>query len=175
MAEAPAITQPPLTLPKRVLQLNVKDEMLACIDLVEVERVFPLVQVQMVPGGPDYLVGLMNLHGTTIPLVDLALRLGLGHPPPYDLNSPIVLCRTGDLCGGLLVQSVGNLMETSATEVQMAEEFTHGQLLVRATVSTKTGLSLLLDTARILRIDMSAILAQQEDLSAATREQVEGP
>ena len=60
---------------EQVLRIRVQ-EMACAIDLTLVERVFQLVAMQHVLGGPAYLVGLMNYHGESVAVVDLGLWFG---------------------------------------------------------------------------------------------------
>ena len=150
-------------LPALVLLVAAGSDGLVCIDLDDVERVLPLAGVQEIPGAPDYLVGLMNLHGQTLPVIDLALRLGLDHVPPYGVDTLVVLCRSGDSRGALVVHAVQDVCEPEPAEVQMTETFACGRPLLRATVCTSAGLALLLDTRRLLAVDMTGLEALAEE------------
>ena len=149
-------------IPVRVLHVIVGSETQVCIDLADVERVFPLVAVQEIPGGPDYLVGLISLHGTSIPIIDLALKLGLADPKNYDIDTPIVLCRTGGLIGGLVVSEVIEVAQPMVSDVQMVAEFAHSRPPLCGTVTIQQGLSLLIDTLRVLTLDLGESEAQQD-------------
>jgi chemotaxis-related protein WspB len=58
---------------------------LACI-----RRVLPLMALKAVPGAPDVVAGLMNLHGDAIPVIDTA-RLGSGVAAARQVDTRIVL------------------------------------------------------------------------------------
>jgi len=45
------------------------------LPLAAIRRVLPLMALKAIPGAPDTVAGLMNLHGTGVPVIDLA-RLG---------------------------------------------------------------------------------------------------
>lgn len=47
------------------------------LPLVEVREVLPVPGVTPVPGGPRWLVGVANLRGQILPVVDTAARLGV--------------------------------------------------------------------------------------------------
>ena len=57
---------------QQVLRVRIKD-VLCAIDLRWVERVVPMVALQAVPGAPNYLIGFMDYHGSSILVVDLGL------------------------------------------------------------------------------------------------------
>jgi len=74
-----------------VLHFRLCDEHF-CMELKHVQQVFPLMALQHMPDSVDCLLGLMNLHGKCIPVLDFAMLLGLEHPQQYDLNASAVLC-----------------------------------------------------------------------------------
>ena len=69
-----------------------------------------------VPGSPDYVVGIVQIRGKVIPVVDLRLRFGL---PQIEstLDSRIVVGKDGDRAVGLLVDSAREVLKISASEV----------------------------------------------------------
>lgn len=124
----------------RLLQFFVQGVQL-CMDFQYLERVLPLPMLEPVPSGPDYVAGLMNLQGRAIPIIDLALRLGMNREQPYSLNAPILLCSGA----GLIIDKI---LEISEGEVQMKEEL--GNSLFLGSVPLEAGVSLLINTQRIV-------------------------
>jgi purine-binding chemotaxis protein CheW len=87
----------------RVCLISLGGELYA-VDLRSVGEVFEVESVTPVPGMPSALVGVANLRGVVIPLVDLRLILGLavaGPPPPF-----AVVIRHGSRQVGVLVERV---------------------------------------------------------------------
>ncbi|QGZ41881.1 chemotaxis-related protein WspB [Pseudoduganella flava] len=60
------------------------------LPLAVIRRVLPLMALKAIPGAPDAVAGLMNLHGTGIPVIDVA-RLGGGAPAARHVDTRIVL------------------------------------------------------------------------------------
>jgi purine-binding chemotaxis protein CheW len=79
----------------QVLHFKLCDEHF-CMELSHIRQVFPLMALQRVPDSVDYMLGLMNLHGNCIPVLDFALLLRLEHPQPYDVNASAVQCSAAD-------------------------------------------------------------------------------
>ena len=52
------------------------------LPLASVERVLPMAAVLPLPGAGDSLLGMLNLHGNVLPVVDPHPRLGLPTPRP---------------------------------------------------------------------------------------------
>ena len=106
------------------LQLQV--QALSCgIALHQVNKIFSLMALTAVPKTPSYLAGVFNYHGSIVPVIDLALRLGQKPTTSYTSNTPVVLCNTleNDAFLGLIVSSVGNVLELSHNHLHLAPQF----------------------------------------------------
>src|SRR5437588_8592652 len=66
-------------LPGAVLLVRLGERQFA-LPLGSVERVLPMAYVATVPGTGDGLIGMLNLHGDVLPVVDPRPRLGLPSP-----------------------------------------------------------------------------------------------
>ncbi len=139
---------------QQLLLVQTGESLLAAIDLDSVERVIPLTAVQPLPQGPGYLLGLLDLHGTGVPVMDLGLRLGLDEAFDYHLDTPIVICRSADLLGGLVVKEVLGTAPLQSDDVQLEQTFAHGSPLFQAATSTDRGLALVVDLQRLLELDL---------------------
>lgn len=151
--ESPASATPTAEL--QVLRLRLQNIQCA-IDLCFVERVFPLVAVQQVPGGPQYLAGLMNYRGESLALVDLGIWLGLTVGEPYSLDTPIILCHDSQTRVGFVVSEVLQVVTALAGSVQMENIFAGTALPFIAALNSESGQTLLLDMQRIMQLDFSA-------------------
>ena len=99
----PVIAQSPAETQVRVCLISLGEELFA-IDLRSVSEVFEVDSVTPVPGMPPVLVGVANLRGLVIPLVDLRSLLGLpaaGSTLPY-----AVVVRHGAQLLAVLVERV---------------------------------------------------------------------
>ncbi|MGX9776961.1 Coupling protein CheW [Janthinobacterium lividum] len=47
------------------------------LPLARIVRVLPLLELKQLPLTPDYVAGLMDLHGTPVPVIDLSRLAGL--------------------------------------------------------------------------------------------------
>lgn len=66
------------------------------------------------PHAPEFLVGVVNLRGTVLPVIDLARRLGLG-PTPHAERNVFIVIEVDERAIGLLVEAVADI-HTSAGE-----------------------------------------------------------
>jgi purine-binding chemotaxis protein CheW len=89
------------------------------IELRWICEVVRLTDYTPVPGTPDYIVGLTNLRGEIVAVVDLRRLFGLATPGLSDLSRLVVLGETrGEL--GVLVDSAHGTTAFSATDVLAA-------------------------------------------------------
>ncbi len=86
---------------------------ICCLPLEEVERVLLLPATDPLPGSPPWVVGLLNLRSDSVPVVDLAMRMGILNDEPYSLDMTLMLCRHGSTVGGLLVERVLGVYEAA--------------------------------------------------------------
>lgn len=127
--------------------------LLACIDLNNVERTFSLVALQAVPGSAPYVAGIMNFAGSSLPVIDLALRLGLPSSP-YTLDTPIMVCVQDDQRIGVIVQDVIGIQTLHEQDRQLTRELSRHGAAFRASAHTEQGLALLLDSAWLLQTEL---------------------
>jgi purine-binding chemotaxis protein CheW len=88
-----------------------------CIDICCVREIRGWSPTTVLPHAPDYVVGLMNLRGNVIPVIDLSLRLGLGRTEPSQRHV-IVITNDGRGTVGLLVDSVSDIMSMPCDELK---------------------------------------------------------
>ena len=128
-----------------------------CLKLGDVERLLPLMQIQPVPDAPPYLAGIMNLAGEAVPVIDLARRLGLGDNQPYRLDNPVLLIHAGGRRAGLIVDEAFGIKRVPREAVRGEALFRDGLPPVLGAVVMDDGSALLLDSSRILDIDLSGL------------------
>lgn len=126
------------------------------IDLIWVERVLPLLALQSLPGGHDSVAGLMDYHGDSCVVVDLATYLGRPGTKPYTLDTPIILCTDGLTRVGFIVDEVLQIDAVESTLMQMQRQFKESASFFLGEIRVSTGLVLLLDMQRLLTFNFIA-------------------
>ena len=86
------------------LLFHVEEELYA-LSLREVSELARLERLMPVPGLPPHFIGVINLRGNVVPIMDLQLRFGLAATPTQP-KSLILICRIDDTLTGLLVNSI---------------------------------------------------------------------
>jgi len=126
-----------------------------CQKLNTVQRIFPLMELEIIPNSPDYVAGLLNLAGEGIFIIDLSLRLGLHRKKSYTINTPIILCQMDSQHIGMIVDNVIGIDEIENTQLQMEDEFSKTDSPFLAAVVFNHQLSLLLNLNNILNMDLT--------------------
>jgi purine-binding chemotaxis protein CheW len=89
------------------------------INVMQVQEVLRVTETAPVPGAPDYVVGIINLRGNVVTVIDTRKRFGLIPKEPDDA-SRIVIIEAEDQVIGILVDSVAEVVELRASEIESA-------------------------------------------------------
>ncbi len=121
-----------------------------CLPIAYVSKILPLMLLEAVPNSPFFVVGLMNHAGKSIPVLDLAARLGLNRDQPYSLDTPLLLCSSGSQELALLADRILGLTDVAENSLQMSEQFDPATSLFLGSIAIGSELFLRLNAERIL-------------------------
>lgn len=88
-----------------------------CINIMSVREIRGWTAATSLPHSPDYLRGVINLRGAVLPIVDLAVRLGLARNEPTERNV-IIVVQIEHQQIGLLVDAVSDILTFSDDNIQ---------------------------------------------------------
>jgi purine-binding chemotaxis protein CheW len=88
-----------------------------CIDIMCVREIRGWTPATPLPHAPDYVRGVINLRGAVLPIVDLAMRFGLGLTEPTP-RSVIIVVHVHQQIVGLLVDAVSDILSSSQASMQ---------------------------------------------------------
>ncbi|MFA5957138.1 chemotaxis protein CheW [Hyphomicrobium sp.] len=88
-----------------------------CIDIMGVREIRGWTQATPLPHSPAYVRGVINLRGAVLPIVDLAMRFGLGLTEPTP-RSVIIVVQINQQVVGLLVDAVSDILTVSEASMQ---------------------------------------------------------
>lgn len=74
-----------------------------------------------IPHAPKDVIGVMNLRGTVIPVIDLANKLGMSSTDPNE-RSAIVVAEVHGMAMGLVVDRVSDILTVSVSLLQPVPE-----------------------------------------------------
>jgi purine-binding chemotaxis protein CheW len=89
------------------------------INVMQVQEVLRYTEIAPVPGAPSYVLGIINLRGNVVTVLDTRDRFGL---PPADVTDQtrIVIIEAGKHVIGVLVDAVAEVVYLSQSEIETA-------------------------------------------------------
>ena len=123
------------------------------INVFKIREVMKLPSVTKIPDSDDRILGLVNLRGENIPMVDLKRSIGLG---PLDCGNPkLVITEYNDNKQGFLVASVDRIVRMSWDRVKVPPPMIRTNRQGAVTAVTK-----LEDGRMVLILDVEKVLAE---------------
>ena len=89
------------------------------INVMQVQEVLRYSEIAPVPGAPSYVLGIINLRGNVVTVIDTRLRFGLRTTEVTD-NSRIVIIESEQQVIGILVDSVAEVVYLKTSEIDSA-------------------------------------------------------
>ncbi|SFM39842.1 CheW protein [Ectothiorhodospira mobilis] len=89
------------------------------INVMQVQEVLRVSEIAPVPGAPHYVLGIINLRGNVVTVIDARRRMGLSDKEPDDASRVVIIEVSGQVIG-ILVDSVAEVIELAAKEVDPA-------------------------------------------------------
>jgi purine-binding chemotaxis protein CheW len=111
-----------------------------------------------IPGVPSYVLGVINLRGTVVPVFDLRLRFGLAEAP-IDRLTVIIVVAVGARCVGLVVDDVSKVLTIKPGTLQAPPDLAgHIDIsFVSGLVRDSDALVTLLDVERLLAPELGSL------------------
>ncbi|WP_018983405.1 chemotaxis protein CheW [Salinimonas chungwhensis] len=89
------------------------------INVMQVQEVLRYNEIAPVPGAPDYVLGIINLRGNVVTVIDTRARFGLPGSETTD-NTRIVIIESDEQVVGILVDSVAEVVYLKSSEIDSA-------------------------------------------------------
>ncbi|WP_196158160.1 chemotaxis protein CheW [Reinekea sp. G2M2-21] len=89
------------------------------INVMQVREVLRYSEIAPVPGAPSYVIGIINLRGNVVTVVDTRERFGLPGSEITD-NTRIVILETDNQVVGILVDAVAEVVYLRQSEIEVA-------------------------------------------------------
>ena len=86
------------------------------INVMQVQEVLRYTEIAPVPGAPVYVLGIINLRGNVVTVIDTRARFGLSGNDVTD-NSRIVIIEADKQAIGILVDSVAEVVYLRSSEI----------------------------------------------------------
>ncbi len=92
-----------------------------CVKTTSIREIRGWAPSTPIPHSPPEMVGVMNLRGTVIPIIDLSYKLGMPATEPNE-RSAIVVAELHDKVIGMLVDRVSDILTVNGSEIQPVPE-----------------------------------------------------
>ena len=89
------------------------------IRVMQVQEVVRVPDIAPVPGAPDYVLGIINLRGNVVTVIDTRRRFGLPSRGHDDATRIVIVEARGHVVG-LLVDNVAEVVELRASQIESA-------------------------------------------------------
>lgn len=130
------------------------DEEIYGINVMLVQEVLRVTDIAPVPGAPDYVIGIINLRGNVVTVIDTRMRFGLP-PRDFDDTTRIVIIETENQTVGIVVDSVSEVVDIYSNEIETAPNVGNDETAryIEGVVSRGEELLILVDLNKLLTDD----------------------
>ena len=139
------------------------DEEEYALEILKVHEIIGMMPITPVPRTPDYLLGVLNLRGKVIPVLDLRTKFGMEKVEWTD-ETCIIVVQINDLQLGTVVDKVSEVLDIASEDIEDTPEFGTevNTDFILGIGKSEDRVKLLLDIDKVLTTDELA------ELSAAT-------
>ncbi len=124
------------------------------IAVMQVQEVLRVTEITPVPGAPDYVLGIINLRGNVVTVLDTRKRFGMP-PKEVDDASRIIIIEACDQVIGLLVDSVAEVVYLKSSEIESAPNVGNDDSAryIQGVHSSEGNLLIMIDVNKLLTED----------------------
>ena len=135
------------------------------VDILRVQEIRGWQPVTRVPNAPAHMLGVLNLRGTIVPIIDMRMRFRLSNVEYAPTTVIIVLSvqgANGTHVFGIVVDSVSDVLDVQARDVKTKPDFgaAVNTDFISGLVTVGERMIMLLDIDKLLSADELAALAQ---------------
>jgi purine-binding chemotaxis protein CheW len=128
------------------------------IGILKIKEIIGMMNITVIPKTPKYVKGVINLRGKVIPVIDLRLKFGMESIAYSERTCIIVVeidARTGTMLIGIVVDSVSEVLNVGAENIEPAPAFGAGldTDYILGMAKMDSGVKILLDINKVLGAD----------------------
>jgi purine-binding chemotaxis protein CheW len=124
------------------------------INVMLIQEVLRVTEIAPVPGAPNYVIGIINLRGNVVTVIDTRMRFGL---PPKEMDDAtrIVIIEVENQTVGIVVDSVSEVVDVDSSEIETAPNVGNDETAryIEGVVSRGDELLILVDLNKLLTED----------------------
>ncbi len=91
------------------------------VDILSVQEIITIPHLTKLPRSPEHVLGVMNLRGMVVPVMDMRIRMNL--PTETEIEPVVVVLNVGGRYMGAVVDSVSDVVVFQESDVQDPPEF----------------------------------------------------
>lgn len=92
-----------------------------CVNIMSVREIRGWTKATGLPHSPSYVMGVINLRGAVLPIIDLSARLGMRRAEPTPRHV-IIVAQVKNRVVGLLVEAVSDILTVTDENIQPVPE-----------------------------------------------------
>jgi purine-binding chemotaxis protein CheW len=130
------------------------------INVMQVQEVLRLTEIAPVPGAPSYVLGIINLRGNVVTVIDTRSRFGL-MPKEADDFTRIIIVEVNGKVIGMLVDSVAEVVYIHQSEIDTAPNVSNddSSRFIQGVCSREDYLLIIVDVDKFLSEEETADFA----------------
>jgi len=124
------------------------------INVMQVQEVLRVSEITPVPGAPSYILGIINLRGNVVTVLDTRMRFGLPMYETDDASRVVIVESKGNVLG-ILVDSVAEVVYLRTSEIDSAPNVGNDESskYIQGVYSNEGNLLILVDVNKLLSND----------------------
>ncbi|HEU4487480.1 MAG TPA: chemotaxis protein CheW [Povalibacter sp.] len=139
---------------RQVLSFTLEGETYA-VDILRVREIRGYTAVTRMPEAPAHMLGVLNLRGSIVPIIDMRRRIGVAPIEPSPLTVVVVLSVEGSRGRrdfGLVVDAVSDVLDIPIPDIRPAPDVvdSRGEDLVSGLAQVGNRMVMLIDIDRML-------------------------
>ena len=143
------------------------DDMRVALPLQYIERTERPVHVTSLPAAPEIVLGVVNVRGRVIPVINMRQRFRLPHRE-IGLTDRLVIAHAGQRPVALVADAVSDIVERDDTDLAVADSIFPGLEFIDGIARFDDGLILIHDLGRFLSLEEEHALSQAMSLAGGS-------
>ena len=142
------------------------------LPLASVEKIARAVAVRPIPRTSDMVLGVINIQGRIIPVLDLRIRFGIP-PRPISVTDHLIIARTTTRTLALLVDTVLDILESDRQHITDQSAILDHMQYVEGVLRIEDGMVLINDIEHMLSLEEAKALDQTLQKNAKRKKETE--
>lgn len=128
---------------RKFLEIKLGTDLYA-LELSQVKEVIPMTKITPIAGASAHVLGLVDLRGTVLTLIDVRKKFGI-KPTEDTFENGIVIFSLGGKLVGMVIDAIGDVINVPASIISPVPESDKSNQCLNGIIRRETGLSLWLN------------------------------